>query len=136
MLTGKHLYQQDNTSGRLEAQHQRWSSFLNQWQRALMEDKEVIVAIDANIDFLKWTSDILSPSDNTHKLSPLINDLFSKIFPYGVSQMVNTPTRVWPGQPQSCLDHLYTNRPEKLSEVYTEYTGGSDHKVIKVTRFA
>jgi hypothetical protein len=50
--------------------------------------------------------------------------------------MVNTPTRAWPGQPQSGLDHLYTNRPSKLSSVYAEYTGGSDHKLIKVTRFA
>ena len=50
--------------------------------------------------------------------------------------MVNTPTRAWPGQPQSGLDHLYTNYPSKLSEVYTEYTGGSDHKLVKVTRFA
>ena len=50
--------------------------------------------------------------------------------------MVNTPTRAWPGQPQSGLDHLYTNYPSKLSEVYTVYTGGSDHKLVKVTRFA
>ena len=50
--------------------------------------------------------------------------------------MVNTQTGAWPGQPQSGLDHLYTNYPSKLSEVYTEYTGGSDHKLVKVTRFA
>jgi hypothetical protein len=47
--------------------------------------------------------------------------------------MVCTLTRAWP---QSGLDHLYTNRPGKLSEVYTEYTDGSDHKLIKVTRIA
>ena len=50
--------------------------------------------------------------------------------------MVNTATRAWPGQPESGLDHLYTNRLNKLSSVYTEFTGGSDHKLIKVTRFA
>ena len=42
----------------------------------------------------------------------------------------------WPGQEDAGLDHIYTNKPEKLSNVYAEFTGGSDHKLIKVTRFA
>ena len=132
----KHLYQADNSSGSIPAQQQRWTQFLEQWGKALSENKEVIVAMDANIDFLKWTKDNLPPSDSTARLKPLIKDLFSDIFPLGVSQMVTTPTRFWPGQPPSGLDHLYTNSPGKLSEVHTELTGGSDHMLIKVTRFA
>ena len=132
----KHLYQVDSSSGSIQAQLGRWTQLLNQWERALSEDKEVILAMDANIDFLKWTSDKLSSNDNTHRLKPLIEELFSSIFPQGVSQMVTSPTRAWPGQPVSGLDHLYTNRPNKLSAVYTEYTGGSDHKLIKVTRYS
>ena len=34
------------------------------------------------------------------------------------------------------LDHLYSNKPDKLSNVYTEFTGGSYHKLIKVTRYS
>ena len=132
----KHLYQEDHSSGTISAQHGRWKQFLAQWGNALSEGKEVIVAMDANIDFLKWTNDNLPPNDSTARLKPLINDLFSEIFPLGVSQMVTTPTRFWPGQPSSGLDHLYTNNPGKLSEVYTELSGGSDHRLIKVTRFA
>ena len=132
----KHLYQADNSSGSIPAQQQRWTQFLEQWGKALSENKEVIVAMDANIDFLKWTKDNLPPSDSTARLKPLIKDLFSDIFPLGVSQMVTTPTRFWPGQPPSGLDHLYKNSPGKLSEVHTELTGGSDHMLIKVTRFA
>ena len=135
MAISLQFYQPDASSGTLEAQHQRWSRFLNQWDRALSEDKEVIVAMDANIDFLKWTSDNLAPNDSTQCLMPLIDELFSRILPHGVSQMVSTPTRAWPGQPQSGLDHLI-NRPGKLSAVYSEFTGGSDHKIIKVTRYA
>ena len=75
--------------------------FLDQWERALLEDKEV-----------------------------------SKIVPHGVSQMVTVPTRMWAGQAESGLDHLYTNQTEKRSEEYAEYTGGSDHKLIKVTRYS
>ena len=55
--------------------------------------QEVILAMDANIDFLKWTTENLSTNDNTYKMKPLIQELFSRIFPQGVSQMVNTPTR-------------------------------------------
>ena len=40
------------------------------------------------------------------------------------------------GQPKSGLDHLYSNRPDKLSTVQTFITGLSDHKLIKVTRFS
>ena len=132
----KHLYQTDNSSGSIQAQHDRWSLLLDQWERALSEDREVILAMDANIDFLKWTLDNLHSNDSTHRLRPLIEELFERIFPQGVSQMVCTPTRTWPGQPESGLDHLYTNCPSKLSPVCTEFQGGSDHRLIKVTRFS
>ena len=102
----KYLYQEDNSSGTVPAQLERWNQLLNQWERALGEDKEVILAMDANIDFLKWSTDNISSSDHTHRLKPLIEELFSRIFPLGVSQMVNTPTRAWPGQPESGLDNL------------------------------
>ena len=95
----KYLYQADNTSGSIQAQGERWSLLLNQWESALREDKEVILAMDANIDFLKWTANNLSLNDSTHRLKPLIEDLFARILPLGVSQLVTTPTRAWPGQP-------------------------------------
>ena len=34
------------------------------------------------------------------------------------------------------LDHLYSNKPEKLSSVQTYLTGMSDHMLLKVTRFS
>ena len=43
--------------------------FLDQWERALLEDKEAIVAMDANIDFLKWTRSNLPASDGTDALN-------------------------------------------------------------------
>ena len=132
----KYLYQDDGSSGTINAQLFRWSKLLNIWERALHEGKEVIAMMDANIDFCKWTRSDLPASDNTRRLRPLIELLFSKIFPHGVSQLVSVPTRVWPGQPDAGLDHLYSNKPHKLSEVYAEFSGGSDHKLIKVTRYA
>ena len=132
----KYLGQDDSSSGTVRAQFERWSIFLNLWQQALLEDKEVIVMMDANIDFLKWTKDDLPPSDSTVRLKSLIDLLFDKVFPHGVSQLVTVPTRAWPGQEQSGLDHIYSNKPDKLSNVYAEYSGGSDDKLLKVTRYA
>ena len=37
---------------------------------------------------------------------------------------------------ESCLDHLYTNKPEKLVDTIAHYNGGSDHKLIYTVRYA
>jgi hypothetical protein len=132
----QHMGQQDRDSGTVAAQLQRWCMFLDMWEKALQEGKEVVVMMDANIDFLKWTKADLPANDNTRRLRPLIDQLFTRIFPHGVSQLVTTATRSWPGQTDSGLDHIYSNKPDKLSEVHTEFRGNSDHKLIKITRFS
>ena len=115
----------------------RWSSFLDKWEFALKENKEVIVMMDANLDHLTWgQTNNLSASHSSIKLKSLIDLLFEKIIPLGFSQMVKCATRFERGQPMSGLDHLYTNKPEKLSSVQTYFTGLSDHKLLKVTRFS
>ena len=70
------------------------------------------------------------------RLRSLIDALFTRIIPLGVAQLVTVATRMERGQPKTGLDHLYTNRVEKLSAVQTFFTGTSDHKLIKVTRFS
>ena len=46
------------------------------------------------------------------------------------------PTHAQQGIATKCLDHLYSNQPAKLSEVQAEFTGMSDHKIIKVNRYS
>ena len=132
----RYLGQENNSSSTLGAQLERWSVFLTRWEQALLEGKEVVVMMDANLDFLKWTNDSLPAGDSTVRLKPLVDLLFQKILPHGVSQMVSVATRSWPGQDDAGLDHVYTNKPEKMSGVYAEFTGGSDHKLIQITRFS
>ena len=120
----------------LAAQKERWSIFLGQWERALAEDKEVIVTGDMNINHLEWTRDDLPATNQTQKLKPLISELFSRIFPHGVSQLVTSVTRVRENQPQSGLDHFYSNQPTKLSPIQVINCGGSDHFLIGATRYA
>ena len=96
----------------------------------------MIVMLDANLDFLTWRNcDHLPSHHSSNKLKSLIDTLFDRIIPLGVSQQVTVPTRIERGQPRAGLDHLYTNRPDKLAPVNTYYTGMSDHKLLKVVRF-
>ena len=107
--------QTDKRSASIAAQLNRWTQFLNKWEIALQEDKEVVVTLDANIDHLTWrTQNSLPPTSSSVKLKPLIDILFTKIIPLGVSQLVTGATRVQRGRPQTGLDHVYTNRVEKL----------------------
>ena len=130
------LGQADNSSSSIPAQLARWRVFLSKWEAALQEGREVIVMLDANIDFLTWRSlENLPPYHSSVKLRSLIDELFDRIIPQGVAQLVTGATRIERGQPRSGLDHLYSNRPEKLSQVKTFLTGMSDHKLVKVIRY-
>ena len=120
----------------ISAQKDRWSVFLKQWERALGEDKEVIVLGDMNLNHLEWTRNDLPVNSQTYKLKPLITELFTRILPHGVSQLVTSATWFRPNQPESGLDHLYSNKPTKLSPVQVLNCGGSDHKLIGCTRYS
>ena len=94
--------------------------------------------MDANLDSLTWTKDSnqLPPHHSSVRLRSLAEDLFSQILPHGVSMLVMEPTRAENGVDSSCLDHIYSNKPEKLSQVQTFWTGMSDHKLLKIKRFS
>ena len=123
-----------NSSNSVQDQLQRWLIFLDQWERALRTGMEVIVCGDMNLNHLDWCLPSFQQSTQTRKLLPLIEELFQKIFSQGVIQCVTVATRFMSGQPQTGIDHLYTNQPEKLSSVSTTFWGGSDHKMIFAIR--
>ena len=110
--------QSDHYSKTVQAQFERWCNFLTKWEVVFVEGKEVIVIGDLNVDFLKWTRTDLGSSDSTSILKPLFEALFSRILPNGVTQLVKEPTRISSGQLESGLDHIYSNRPDKCSEIY------------------
>ena len=127
--------QSDNISASIPEQLSRWERFLDSWEKALEENKEVIVTLDANLDFLTWRNSNLPSNHNSRKLKPLVDALFDRILPLGVTQLVTGATRLERGQPRAGLDHFYTNKPDKLSSMQTYFTGMSDHKLLKCTRF-
>ena len=106
-------------------QLQRWLIFIERWEKALNEGKEVLVLGDVNLDFLKWNSSNLPVNDSSTRLKQLNELIFDRIFPHGVRQLVTTPTRLSAVDPPSGLDHIYTNKPDKCSDVQAEIQGGS-----------
>ena len=128
--------QGDNASASVQEQFSRWSIFLDKWETALGENKEVVVTLDANIDHLTWRdTEDLPYHHSSVRLKCLVDALFDRILPLGVTQLVKGATRIERGQPKAGLDHLYSNKPDKLSSVSTYFTGLSDHKLLKVQRF-
>ena len=76
-----YLRQNDYHESRdLNAQMNRWVSFVDQWERALDEGKEVVVLGDFNINHIDWTKDDALISSQTKKLRPLIDKLLERIY--------------------------------------------------------
>ena len=130
------LGQNDSSSKTVPAQLARWIIFLDQWERALQSGMEVVVCGDVNLNHLDWGLPRSRQSGQSRRLASLIEQLFQRILPHSVSQCVTVPTRCAPGQPQTGLDHVYTNRPDKLSPVQAQFCGGSDHKLVFVVRYS
>ena len=98
-------------------QLESWLRFIELWENAIGEETEVVVALDANLDFLTWRSDSLPPQHSSVKLKALIAALFERILPLGITPLVTGATRLERGQPRAGPDHVYTNKPEKLSSI-------------------
>ena len=120
--------QASSDSGSIPEQLVRWLMFLDQWESALASGKEVIVLGDVNLDHMKF--------QDSGDLQPLVDKMFEQVYPHGVYQLVQVPTRSWPGQADSGPDHIYTNCPEKLSKPQVQFRGSSDHRLIYATKYS
>ena len=125
----------DKTSALVTSQLERFITFLDQWERAIATGREICVLGDFNLNFLNFRRPNLPVNSQCARLRPLVRELLDRIVPHGFVQVVEVFTRSWPNQDPSGLDHFWTNRPEKLSQVQAQWCGGSDHKIIFATRY-
>ena len=126
-------------TGTVAAQLARWVLLLDQWEKVLSTGLDVVVCVDMTINYIltgHWTLPSNMQSSQRRKLKPLIEQLFNRIFPHSVTQCVLGAMMVRTGQPGAGVDHMYTNRPGKLSQVQAQYWGGSDHKLLLATRYS
>ena len=106
-------------------QLKRFNITLDNWAKAMGEDKDTIVCIDDNID---------SGDNNKHNkrynITNLQNSLNNHLNYYSIMQMNKEYTRVTSHQQPSIIDKIYTNRPNKITNVLTKNNIDSDHKYI------
>ena len=126
----------DKSSHSVQEQLNRWTVFLDQWEKALNTGLEVHVLGDMNLNHCNWMNQNLPSTNQSYKLKSLIQALFSRILPQGVSQLVRGPTKHCTGHESLGLDLYFTNRPEKMSGIQTQYIGSSDHMLIFGTRYS
>ena len=63
----------------------------------------------------------------------MVDMLKEQIYPYGVHQCVQGPTHSWPGQPDSCIDLVFTNNNELLlSQELIESVIFTDHSLCVI----
>ena len=106
-------------------QTERYQQIIKKWQLALQEKKEVIVAMDDNID-----TDTNSNHNKKYKIKHLMDMLEQHKIDFEIFQHNDKLTRFQSNCQPSTLDHLYSNCPSKITDVQTIKTSFSDHCII------
>ena len=116
----------------MPAQFERWSRQIQLWRNLCGGNKDVICLGDANLCAEKW-------NEENFQLKELADMTHNFLIDTECSQIVEgiTRTEVGPGGTllQSCIDHCYTNVPEKVSKPEIITVGNSDHFGIVVKKF-
>ena len=132
----QYLGQADDSSLKIEAQLERFTTFIEHWETALESSLECHLLGDLNLNFLDYSKPSIPTNSQSYKLRSLIQLLFDRILPLGAVQCVGVATRFWPNQQPSGLDHYFTSNPRKLSDIQVIANGSSDHRIIFATRFS
>ena len=106
----------------LQEQEQRWEKVIRKWKVAAKMGSCVILG-DLNLDFLRW-------NDPHFCQKNMIELVQNEIEPKGFSQLITECTRSWADQPDSLLDHIWVNCPEKIVSHGNIVRAYSDHNII------
>ena len=119
-------------SGTHPSQRARWDRILSNWERAILEDREIVTLGDMNIDSLLWDTPTENWAPYDKAKIPLYLMLRERILNTGTTKVNSEYTRSenQPGGRISCLDHIYTNHPEKINNHTTIHSTFSDHSMV------
>ena len=114
------------------SQGERLKRQINHWKTLHTGGRDTIILGDANLCALKWEEE----DYNNKELALQVQEYLLETSSY---QMIKEPTRVETvaggGISATCIDHCYTNVPEKIKSVQVMSTGNSDHLGIVVKKF-
>ena len=105
-----------------ERQEERWARVVDQWRRAGI-NKNCIVLGDLNLDYLRWQNQ----SQSHERMTEMIQEDIETI---GFVQLLSTYTRTGVNQVDSLIDHLWTNRSDRVISHFNDIRGDSDHNII------
>ena len=116
------LHQQDDSSLQPQEQLRRWNAFLEQIERASTSSNCHIIG-DFNLDHIRWAT------PPQHHIQ-LVNATKNCLEPLGFSQLIDGVTRSWPGQVDTCIDHIWSNNVEKIISTTNLTKSAGDHNWI------
>ena len=120
----------DYDSRKFKPQRQRWKPFVDRWEEVLNLGQECCVIGDFNLNLFSWQQQGNTKNWNYQKF---VDYLYNKVMSKNVTQLIDKITRSQGGT-DSCLDLIFTNRPEKVRNTVITDTSCSDHKVITIVR--
>ena len=119
------LLDQPGISAEPANQKRRWKNFVRQWRRAIQQYDSCWVVGDLNLDMQRWNN---PRAEHAEMIELVKNDIETNNF----VQLIDEPTRFWQDQPQSILDHVWTNSAERAISVKNKIRAISDHNVTGV----
>jgi hypothetical protein len=118
--------------GDTSSQVERLERQISHWKTLHARGRDKIVSRDANLCALKWEE------ENFH-YKELALQLQEYLLETSSYQMVKEPIRlgntVGEGISATCIDHCYTNVPEKIKSVQVLGAGDSDHLGVVIKKF-
>ena len=119
--------------GDIAAQNERLARQVNHWRKISGSKRDFVSLGDANLCSNKWYEDDYNHHEQAAAVQSFLIDSAS-------TQLVKDFTRSEIVQggvlSRSCIDHCYTNVPEKMSTPEVLAVGDSDHLGIAVTKFS
>ena len=119
------LQSKPNLTGEPPVQLERWQRIIGHWKTIASSNKCTVIG-DINLDFLRWEN----PDYHQKKMVELTQ---MEIELKGSVQLVKQVTRTWTGQASSCLDHIWSNTPDRVVNYANTIRARSDHNLISMT---
>ena len=113
-----------DTSNSPHLQLARWNAQLEGWKAAAEGNPNCVAIGDMNLDFMNWNL----PNQNIR----MIERTKTEIETIGFLQLVSNVTRSWPGQADTCVDHIWTNSIDRIIAHANTVRANSDHNMISV----
>ena len=114
-----------NLSDDVRCQVQRWKKIIGQWIDGSSADSCLIIG-DTNIDALKWTNP-------DQAIEEMVDTIKEEIITRNFQQIIQGPTRFWVNKDPSLIDQVWSNSPQRISEIKNFTRSTADHNVICVS---